>query len=97
MPLHLFGSEAGLPEERYFTFNCHARRNAQGQVDGIFVFAREVTGQVQARKQVELILDAMPQIVWTANAHGETTYLNQRWYDYTNGKPAGDDRPAKRQ
>ena len=29
------------------------------------------------------LADAMPQIVWTANAEGRTDYLNRRWYEYT--------------
>ena len=27
--------------------------------------------------------DAMPQIIWTANADGLVDYYNQRWFDYT--------------
>jgi PAS domain S-box-containing protein len=93
MPLRLSRREGRPPEEIYWTFACQARRNGRGQVDGIFVFTHEVTDQVQARKQVELILDTMPQIVWTANPQGETTYLNRRWYDYTHEheqEPAGE-------
>src|SRR2546423_1813715 len=29
------------------------------------------------------LADAMPQIVWTANADGSVDYYNQRWCDYT--------------
>jgi PAS domain S-box-containing protein len=29
------------------------------------------------------LADAMPQIVWTADIEGRTTYYNQRWFDYT--------------
>lgn len=29
------------------------------------------------------LTDAMPQIVWTANADGATDYFNERWYEYT--------------
>src|SRR5256714_9072996 len=29
------------------------------------------------------LADAMPQIVWTANADGSVDYYNQRWFDYT--------------
>ncbi len=29
------------------------------------------------------LADALPQIVWTTDAEGKTTYLNQRWYEYT--------------
>jgi PAS domain S-box-containing protein len=29
------------------------------------------------------LADAMPQIVWTADAQGAATYFNRRWFDYT--------------
>jgi len=43
----------GVLENRYFTFLYQGRRDEQGQVDGILVFAFEVTEQVEARRQVE--------------------------------------------
>jgi PAS domain S-box-containing protein len=29
------------------------------------------------------LIDAIPQILWTNNAEGTTTYFNRRWYEYT--------------
>jgi PAS domain S-box-containing protein len=29
------------------------------------------------------LADAMPQIVWTANAEGRADYVNRRWFEYT--------------
>jgi len=29
----------------------------------------------------ETLAEAIPQIVWIADAHGETTYINKRWYE----------------
>ena len=29
------------------------------------------------------LADAMPQIVWTSDADGATTYFNRRWFEYT--------------
>jgi len=29
------------------------------------------------------LADAMPQIVWTSDAEGNTSYYNRRWFDYT--------------
>ncbi|OUJ69177.1 PAS domain-containing sensor histidine kinase [Hymenobacter crusticola] len=40
-------------EQRYYNFIYKARYSAAGQVDGILVFAYEVTPQVQARAQVQ--------------------------------------------
>ena len=31
----------------------------------------------------ETVLDAMPQMVWTADAHGRLKYANRRWIEYT--------------
>ena len=33
------------------------------------------------------LADAMPQIVWTADERGHTTYFNRRWFEYTGMKP----------
>jgi len=32
---------------------------------------------------IRRLIDAIAQIVWTANADGTTTYFNRRWYEYT--------------
>ena len=32
---------------------------------------------------VRRLLDAIPQLVWTNDADGNTNYFNRRWYDYT--------------
>ncbi|MRW82735.1 response regulator [Pseudoduganella sp. FT26W] len=36
------------------------------------------------------LIDASPVILWTTDADGETTYLSQRWYDYTGRTPEQD-------
>ena len=43
----------GVLEDRYFSIVYQARRDEHGQVDGILVFAFEVTEQAQARQAVE--------------------------------------------
>lgn len=53
MLLMLARREGGPLEEIYWTFTYQARRNGEGVVDGIMVFAYEVTNQVKARKIVE--------------------------------------------
>ncbi|QKG51846.1 PAS domain-containing protein [Hymenobacter sp. BRD67] len=37
--------------------------------------------------EVSRVLEGIPQIAWTADVRGETTYLNHRWFDYV-GEPA---------
>jgi PAS domain S-box-containing protein len=42
-----------------------------------------------SEERYRTLAEAMPQIVWTADGAGATTYVNERWYEYT-GLPAGD-------
>jgi signal transduction histidine kinase len=55
MLVQLDHANAGPPEleKRYYNFSYQARRNLAGAIDGILVFAYEVTTQVLARQQVE--------------------------------------------
>jgi signal transduction histidine kinase len=53
LALQLARHDAGPLDELFFTFTYQARRNTQGVVDGVLVFAHEVTDQVQARRVVE--------------------------------------------
>jgi signal transduction histidine kinase len=47
-----FGGVAGKPEKAYFNHTFQARYNEHQQVDGVYVFAFDVTEQVTARQQV---------------------------------------------
>ena len=42
------------------------------------------------------LADAVPQIVWTVDAEGNTLFYNERWYDFTGMTPGevGDPRPV---
>ena len=40
-------------------------------------------GVCDGDRQYDRLLDAIPDIVWTANAGGSATYFSQRWEDYT--------------
>jgi len=37
----------------------------------------------RSQRRYEMLLEAMPQMVWMANAHGDVEYANRRWLDYT--------------
>jgi PAS domain S-box-containing protein len=56
--------------------------------------ARERQQQRQDALQREAyfhaLVDASPVILWTTDADGLTTYLSQRWYDYTGRTPEQD-------
>lgn len=44
----------------------------------------ERTAQLlESAAQFKFLTDAIPQIVWTANAEGAIDYFNKNWYDYT--------------
>jgi PAS domain S-box-containing protein len=90
LPLLLARHDNGPLEEIYWTFTYQARRNVQGAVDGVLVFAHEVTDQVHARRVVEaretsfrLLADHVPGTLWVTNPVGECTYLSARWYATT--------------
>ncbi|WP_256010358.1 ATP-binding protein [Desertivirga xinjiangensis] len=82
--------EGSEPEDIYWNFIYKPRYNGDGVIDGILVFAYEVTEQVKARKRAEedvdkfnAILEAMPQISWTITDEGLATFFNKQWYSYT--------------
>ncbi|RYY21649.1 MAG: PAS domain-containing protein [Cytophagaceae bacterium] len=52
MPLQMARHEGGPPETIYFTFTYQPRRNDQGEVAGIWVFAHDVSEHVRDRQAV---------------------------------------------
>src|SRR5690606_27096680 len=52
-PLMLKRYEDQEPEEIYFTFTYQARRNEKGEIEGVLVYALDVTDQVNTRKAIE--------------------------------------------
>jgi len=74
----------GILEDRYFNFIYQARHNKERAVDGIMVFAFDVTEMVNNRKKEQenqnrfrFLLNAIPQQVWTAAPDGELHYVNE--------------------
>jgi len=45
----------------------------------------EAVGTVrrESEERYRRLADAMPQIVWATDAHGNATYFNERWFEYT--------------
>lgn len=41
----------------------------------------------EVKNACRIMAEAMPQIVWTADAQGQINYWNQRWYEYTGLTP----------
>lgn len=65
-------------------------KNLQGNVEGIFVHAIDVTQKVQNRRSLEdserelkNLIDTVPAMIWLSNSEGEASYLNESWYRFT--------------
>ncbi len=55
-----------------------------GSQIGQFIEHRQSATDLEASEaRYRTLADAMPQIVWTADADGSLDYYNQRWFDYT--------------
>ncbi|MDB5267368.1 MAG: hypothetical protein JWP58_408 [Hymenobacter sp.] len=82
----------GELEDRYFNYIQQARFDEQGQIDGVLVFAFEVTPQVQARQATEaaaqrlqLLTDALPVLISYIDRDERYRFVNQsyrRWFGY---------------
>jgi PAS domain S-box-containing protein len=88
--VHLNREESGQDGRAYFNFVYQPNRSAAGNIDGILVFAVEVTEQILARREVEareeqfrVLADSIPQMAWMADANGDRFWFNSRWYEYT--------------
>ncbi len=68
-------------------------KNRQLQEQAAVIHEQELVALEQASQaRYRQLADAMPQIVWTADVDGTTTYLNRRWFEYT-GHGTEDDPP----
>ena len=74
LPLRMARHHGGAPEEIHWTFTYQARRDGHGAVDGVRVFAHDVSPQVQARQ----LADANRQQVRALNQ--QLAALNDKLY-----------------
>jgi PAS domain S-box-containing protein len=42
----------------------------------------------RSERRFQLLVEAMPQMMWSMNLDGQVPYLNSRWYEYTGQDPA---------
>ncbi len=84
-------------EELYFNFIYQPTYNESNEIDGILVFAYEVSDQVRAREAIQqknqeltklneefkFVTDFMPQMVWVTDPEGNHIFYNAGWYEYT--------------
>jgi PAS domain S-box-containing protein len=60
------------------------QKGEQLQQQAELLHAQELSAlQQQSEERYRQLADAMPQIVWTADATGAATYFNRRWFEYT--------------
>lgn len=94
LSLMLSRHEGAPPEEIFWTFTYQARRNEVGEVDGVLVFAHDVTDQVRTRQEVErtaeqlkLITDSLPVLIGYLDKEEKYRFANQAYEAWFNQKP----------
>lgn len=85
------------PQEVFFNFNFQPYFDEDKNVQGIIVFAFDVTDQILSRtaiqsaneelqrlvQEFQFVTDFMPQIVWSTMQDGSHYFFNRRWFEYT--------------
>ncbi len=94
--IEVAGQRPDVNENRTWITYWHPMRGPAGEVLGINVAAEEITERkraegalLESERQFHTLADAIPQLVWMANADGAIFWINSQWSDYT-GAPAGD-------
>jgi PAS domain S-box-containing protein len=95
MPLQMARHQDHPPEEIYWTFTYQARRDVHGAIDGVRVFAHDVTEQVQARQtteasaqQLRLLTDALPALIGYLDRDHIYRFANRAYQDWFGQEPA---------
>ena len=77
-------------ERRILLTRATAIRAEDGAVSGAVAASMDLTAQVETQRALReseekfrTITDAMPQMVWSAQADGKNDYANRRWIDFT--------------
>jgi PAS domain S-box-containing protein len=85
----------GVLEDRYFRYVQQPRYAAEGRIDGVLVFAFEVTEQVQARqaaeastRQLRLITDALPVLIGYLDQDEKYRFANRAYEPWFNVRAA---------
>jgi PAS domain S-box-containing protein len=65
-------------------------RNADGEIQGVVAVSLDITERKKAeqtnkdsQERFRVLSESVPQIIWTSNAKGESTFCNQRMLDYS--------------
>jgi PAS domain S-box-containing protein len=77
-------TQVALAVEQVRSTEYQARAELSEQLLKLNQSLSEANQQLQSSEnRYRDLAEAMPQMVWTADASGSITYFNQRWYDYT--------------
>ena len=79
--------EHGNVREHYLNVSYTALRDSQGRISAVTGLVLDVTEQVRARQEVTRVLDAVPQIIWIADAQGEIQFVSRQWHEFTGLDP----------
>ena len=81
-------------QTRYWEASHHPVLDAAGEVAYLIQHTCDVTGremaklaQKESEEKFKFMTDTVPELIYTADATGEFTYVNQRWINYA-GLPA---------
>lgn len=81
-----------LPDGTLRQLLCYATplQSDQNQIRGVIGAFLDITERHRdalalkaSQQRYRELAEAMPQMIWTADANGVVTYRNQRWYEYT--------------
>ncbi len=93
LPVQLARHQGAPLEEIYWTFTYQAHRNQLGEIDGVLVFAYEVTEHVKARQKIEeserqlrLVTDALPVLIGYLDKDEKYRFANQAYEAWFNQK-----------
>jgi len=85
----------GVPEDLYFNYVFQARYDERGQIDGVLVFAFEVTMQVRAQQaseasahQLRLLTDALPVLISYVDRERRYQFANEAYRTWFDQAPA---------
>jgi PAS domain S-box-containing protein len=94
--IEVFGQRPDQNDQRSWITYWHPLRGPAGEIVGVNVAAEEITERKRAEaalqaseRQFHTLADAIPQLVWMADAAGTIFWFNNRWYEYT-GRPIVD-------
>jgi PAS domain S-box-containing protein len=87
----------GKPDIVYLNFIYQPLKNEKGETEGIIGAAIDVTEQVVSRRKIEQsqkelneLANAVPQLVWVADAEGNVVYYNERLAEFSGAEKQGD-------